>query len=190
MAAFFDTRAALAKIRNQRATPATSATPATQGGNSGSHVANVADVAAPTGQIPKNSSRVETAHIAPATTTNTAQTFRDNQDRGDSAGFVSGYKVQPRQADGIEGGVSDFGTPRSNTTHTGNSGTTCPETTPDTRPKTAEPPHGNSVGLRPKTWAGKVVSLDAWRQLTDWEKHGPNGRVWNGKTQQWERGNG
>lgn len=45
------------------------------------------------------------------------------------------------------------------------------------------------VGGRPVTWTGKVVSLDDWRNLSDWERHGPNGRVWNGKTQQWDRPN-
>lgn len=43
------------------------------------------------------------------------------------------------------------------------------------------------VGGRPVTWTGKVVSLEDWRTLTKWERHGPNGRVWNGKTQQWEQ---
>lgn len=46
--------------------------------------------------------------------------------------------------------------------------------------------HGLSIGGRPMTWTGKVVSLEDWRQLSEWEKHGPNGRVWNGKTQRWE----
>ena len=46
--------------------------------------------------------------------------------------------------------------------------------------------HGLSIGGRPVTWTSKVISLEDWRQLSDWEKHGPDGRVWNGKTQQWE----
>ncbi|MGC3936373.1 hypothetical protein ACOTTU_01055 [Roseobacter sp. EG26] len=46
--------------------------------------------------------------------------------------------------------------------------------------------HGVALGGRPKTWTGKIVSLDDWRTLTEWEKHGPNGRQWNGVTKQWE----
>lgn len=37
-------------------------------------------------------------------------------------------------------------------------------------------PYGASVGGRPLTYTGRVVSLEAWRTLTDWEKHGPRGR--------------
>jgi hypothetical protein len=46
--------------------------------------------------------------------------------------------------------------------------------------------HGFAVNGRPKTWTGKIVSLDAWRQLPEWEKHGSSGKMWNGKTQRWE----
>ncbi|AXI43530.1 hypothetical protein [Sulfitobacter sp. SK011] len=46
--------------------------------------------------------------------------------------------------------------------------------------------HGFALGGRPKIWTGKVVSLDEWRRLSEWEKHGPNGRHWNGITRQWE----
>jgi len=121
MTAFFDTRAALEKIRKQRGTPATSATSATQEGKSGPHVAYVADVAAPLGQKPKN----------------------------------EGERILP---------VSEAPHP---------------------------PEHPNKVGVggRPVTWTGKVVSLDEWRRLTEWERHGPDGKVWNGKTQQWEKSN-
>jgi hypothetical protein len=47
-------------------------------------------------------------------------------------------------------------------------------------------PHGTAFDGRPKTWTGCIVSLDTWRNLTEWEKHGPNGRHWNGITQTWE----
>ncbi|GGE17399.1 hypothetical protein SAMN05421774_10447 [Gemmobacter megaterium] len=30
-----------------------------------------------------------------------------------------------------------------------------------------------SVTDRPMTWTGKVVSLDAWRRLSAWDRHGP-----------------
>jgi hypothetical protein len=59
----------------------------------------------------------------------------------------------------------------------------------ETAPTTPSPDdcrHGHTVDGTPKTWTGKVVSLDAWRQLSEWEKHGPDGRQWNGKTQSWE----
>jgi hypothetical protein len=48
--------------------------------------------------------------------------------------------------------------------------------------------HGTACGLgdMPRTWAGRVVSLADWRNLTDWERHGPRGRHWNGLTRQWE----
>lgn len=46
--------------------------------------------------------------------------------------------------------------------------------------------HGFAINGHPKTWTGKIVSLDAWRQLSEWERHGPNGRQWNGITRQWE----
>jgi len=71
----------------------------------------------------------------------------------------------------------------------------------DPAPRTAAPPvlksapkpsaetfrHGVSVSGKPKTWTGRVVSLDDWRRLTEWEKNGPNGRHWNGITKQWEQ---
>jgi len=46
-------------------------------------------------------------------------------------------------------------------------------------------PHGLSVAGHPLTWTGRVVSLDAWRRLTEWEKHGPNGRHWCGIARNW-----
>ena len=47
-------------------------------------------------------------------------------------------------------------------------------------------PHGQSVAGRPKTWTGKVVNLADWRNLSEWERHGSTGKMWNGLTQQWE----
>ena len=46
-------------------------------------------------------------------------------------------------------------------------------------------PHGRSVAGHPLTWTGRVVSLDAWRHLSEWEKHGPNGRHWCGIARNW-----
>lgn len=50
-------------------------------------------------------------------------------------------------------------------------------------------PYGTACNLgdAPRTWTGRIVSLDEWRRLTQWEKHGPNGRHWNGITRQWEK---
>jgi hypothetical protein len=58
---------------------------------------------------------------------------------------------------------------------------------PEPQPSAEIFPHGVTFTGQPKTWAGGIVSLDAWRNLTEWEKHGPNGRHWNGKTQTWEQ---
>ncbi len=59
------------------------------------------------------------------------------------------------------------------------------------RPKQEEPTkpvssYGESLGGRLLTWTGRVVSLDVWRDLTEWEKRGPNVLHWNGLTRQWE----
>jgi hypothetical protein len=45
--------------------------------------------------------------------------------------------------------------------------------------------HGASVTGNPRTWRGRVVSLNDWRSLTEWERHGPNGRHWCGITRKW-----
>ena len=47
-------------------------------------------------------------------------------------------------------------------------------------------PYGESLNENPKTWTGKVVSLDEWRRLSEWEKHDSTGKMWNGLTRQWE----
>ena len=47
--------------------------------------------------------------------------------------------------------------------------------------------HGFAVNGYPKTWTGKVVSLEAWRELSEWDRYGPDGRVWCGMTQKWRR---
>lgn len=46
--------------------------------------------------------------------------------------------------------------------------------------------HGLSVAGHPLTWTGCVVSPSAWSGLTEWQRYGPNGRHWNGITQEWE----
>lgn len=47
-------------------------------------------------------------------------------------------------------------------------------------------PYGQSIGGGQLTWIGKIVSLDEWRTLTEWDRHGSTGKMWNGLTQQWE----
>ncbi|TDL85814.1 hypothetical protein [Meridianimarinicoccus aquatilis] len=54
----------------------------------------------------------------------------------------------------------------------------------DARPVT--PPFAHGTGDRPRTWTGRIVSLDDWRTLTEWERHGPNGRRWCGIARQWK----
>lgn len=46
-------------------------------------------------------------------------------------------------------------------------------------------PQAETAGGRVATWTGRVVSLDEWRRLTEWERHGPNGRQWCGITSTW-----
>lgn len=52
-------------------------------------------------------------------------------------------------------------------------------------------PYGTAcdMGDAPRTWTGRIVSLDEWRRLTEWEKHGPNGRLWCGLCQSWHMPN-
>jgi hypothetical protein len=49
-------------------------------------------------------------------------------------------------------------------------------------------PYGTALGLglMPITWTGRVVSMADWHGMTEWQKHGPNGREWSGVTNQWE----
>lgn len=42
-----------------------------------------------------------------------------------------------------------------------------------------------SITGRPMTWTGKVVPLDAWRRLSAWERHGPDGRLFCGICRAW-----
>jgi hypothetical protein len=53
-------------------------------------------------------------------------------------------------------------------------------------------PYGSACGLgeMPRTWTGRVVSIADWRNLTDWDRHGPNGKLWCGKRKEWVRHDG
>lgn len=46
--------------------------------------------------------------------------------------------------------------------------------------------HGASVAGHPLIWTGRVVSLDEWRRLSEWGRHGSTGKVWDGLARQWE----
>lgn len=53
----------------------------------------------------------------------------------------------------------------------------------------AEPeiyPCGLSVGGNPRTWTGRVVSIEEWRRMSDWNKHGGTSKLWNGISRRWE----
>lgn len=56
------------------------------------------------------------------------------------------------------------------------------------RPDPEGLPPGDACNMdgHPRTWTGRIISLAAWRDMTDWERYGPNGRHWNGITGQWE----
>jgi hypothetical protein len=46
--------------------------------------------------------------------------------------------------------------------------------------------HGRSITGSLKTWTGRIVSLDEWLRLSDWERHGSKGKLWNGLSRRWE----
>lgn len=46
--------------------------------------------------------------------------------------------------------------------------------------------HSFAFNGHPKTWTGNIVSLNQWRHLSEWDKHGSTGKLWNGLTRQWE----
>lgn len=50
--------------------------------------------------------------------------------------------------------------------------------------------HGRGVVGEPVTWTGRVVSLDEWRKLSEWEKHGSTGKLFSPMTGQWEPADG
>lgn len=45
--------------------------------------------------------------------------------------------------------------------------------------------HGRSGAGDPLTWTGRIVSLDAWRALSEWERRGPGVRLWCGCCSAW-----
>jgi hypothetical protein len=53
-----------------------------------------------------------------------------------------------------------------------------------TSPRVARPPASPSASEQ-RTWTGRIVSLAEWRRMTEWERAGPNGRLWCGLCQSW-----
>ncbi|MEW2914991.1 hypothetical protein [Leisingera sp. JC11] len=47
-------------------------------------------------------------------------------------------------------------------------------------------PYGKSHGGGIMAWSGKVVSLEEWRNLSEWDRHGSIGKMWNGIARAWE----
>ena len=58
--------------------------------------------------------------------------------------------------------------------------------TPEPKPSAETFPHGLSFTGEPKTWTGRMAAFADWPGLSEWEEHGPNGRLWNGITRRWE----
>lgn len=51
--------------------------------------------------------------------------------------------------------------------------------------KTASPDSLGGNGYQ-RTWTGAVVSLADWEALSEWERHGPNGRMFYADTWHWQ----
>lgn len=45
--------------------------------------------------------------------------------------------------------------------------------------------HGRSATGNPVTWTGRIVSLDEWKRLSAWERHGQDGRLFCGACREW-----
>jgi len=67
---------------------------------------------------------------------------------------------------------------------------TPPSAAEPSRPEDEDAPHGRDCLGNPKTWTGRVVSLDEWRRLSEWDRHGSTNKVFNGLTWQWEPADG
>lgn len=47
---------------------------------------------------------------------------------------------------------------------------------------------GRSAAGFPLTWTGRPIrTLEAWLELSEWDRAGSTGKVWNGITQAWEQ---
>ena len=43
-----------------------------------------------------------------------------------------------------------------------------------------------SADGHPVTWTGRAVHPDEWSRLSEWERFGSRGKIWNAMTRQWE----
>lgn len=50
-------------------------------------------------------------------------------------------------------------------------------------------PYGCAPNGNPRTWTGRIVSLDDWRSLSEWDRHGSTGKLWNALSGRWEAAN-
>ncbi len=53
------------------------------------------------------------------------------------------------------------------------------------QPGNGKPRPGLSPRDWPRTWTGRLVSPEQWASLSDWERRGPDGRVWCGVCRVW-----
>lgn len=79
--------------------------------------------------------------------------------------------------------LSTSGTPATSATHRRDTEAKVATLHPENQPN--DMLHGFAVNDNPKTWTGNVVSLDDWRGLSEWQRHGPNGRMWCGVCRTW-----
>jgi hypothetical protein len=47
-------------------------------------------------------------------------------------------------------------------------------------------PYGIAPYGNPRTWTGRIVSLDDWRSLSEWDRHGSTGKLWSALSGRWE----
>lgn len=50
--------------------------------------------------------------------------------------------------------------------------------------------HGRSPDGRRRTWTGRIVSLEEWRKLSEWDRHGQDGRLFCGFCCAWVKPGG
>jgi hypothetical protein len=104
----------------------------------------------------------------------------ETQPRGEKDDFCLLMSNRRRQAENKNGGSKGYESGSIKVSPIGS------EQLRPTRPVDGPHRHGTTFDGTPKTWTGKIISLDQWRRLSEWEKHGPNGKHWNGETQSWE----
>jgi hypothetical protein len=180
---WFDVDAELAKIRREAAytkkasTPATSATPATRA----AQVANVASVAAP-GRSAGADATCDVADVAGLGINPEIKRCRVNSSAC-AQGLARGVGATSATPATRTGGVAKIADV---------AGTLCQQSL-ETPQNTSRPGqkddgmfrHGRSASGKPLTWTGRPVRADEWPDLSSWERHGPDGRIWCGHLKAW-----